>query len=165
MLKRDLRSHKDALKELPEVPIFKPQARDKLPRPLKGLGGPRIQSTGILKVSADHVACMYWRDGPIFTDRSFYGFLFCVLKNGDLSPILEFHWHPSHKGFHCKTPCNTTLSYTNRFLLGAPELNLKTNARLDPKSSNDRLTLVIAFCDSCGISLPKADPTSQQLFT
>ena len=163
MLKRELRAHKDAPKQLAAVPVFKAQARNKLPRPFKGLGGPRIQSTGLLKVSSDHTAFMYWRDGPIFTDRGFFGYLFCVLANGDLSPIFEFHWHPSHKGFHCKTPCNTTSNFTNRCLPGAPEFSLTTNDKLDPQNEDDRLKLVIAFCEGCGIFLPDTDQNRHRL--
>jgi len=157
MKKQDLRAHKVAIKTLSGVPVFKAQARNKLPRPFKSLGGPRIESTGMLHVSPDHMAIMYWRNGPILTDRSFFGHLLCVLENGDLSPIFEFHWHPSHKGFHCKTPCRTDLDYTNRSLPGAPELSLKTSPTLDPKNNFDRLKLVIAFCKACGISLPSTD--------
>lgn len=164
MTPRDLLAHKLAPKTLKEIPDFKPQKRNKLPKPFKGLGGPKIQSTGMIDVSGDHVAIMYWRDGAILTDRSFYGHLFCRLAKGNLSPIFEFHWHPSHKGFHCKTPCRTDSNYTDRNLPGAPELSLKTNANLDPKSSSDRLQLVVAFCDACGISLPTNDAASKTLW-
>lgn len=164
MTPRDLKAHKTALKQLKEIPAFKPQKRNKLPKPFKGLGGPRIESTGFMDVSADHVAFMYWRDGPIFTDRSFFGFLFCRLANSSLSPIFEFHWHPSHKGFHCKTPCRTSNNYTDRVLQQAPELSLKTKPDLDPKNPSDRLKLVIEFCQGCGISLPDNDINSQALW-
>src|SRR4051812_2409389 len=107
MTPRDLKAHKDARKRLTAVPIFKPQKRNKLPRPFKSIGGPRIQSTGMIDVSDDHVVLMYWRDGQILTDRSFYGHLYCRLQNGNISPVFEFHWHPSHKGIHCKVPCKT----------------------------------------------------------
>lgn len=163
MTPRDLRAHKEAPKHLKVVPVFKPQPRKKLSKPFKQLGGPRIQSTGMMEVSADHVAFMYWRDGDILTDRSFYAYLFCRLANGDLSPIFEFHWHPSHKGFHCKTPCRTMNDYTNRGLPGAPELALRTNFNLDPKNHADRMKLVIDFCTWCGISLPDNDTKSESL--
>lgn len=161
---RDLRAHKAAPKCLKEIPTFKPQKRNKLPKPFKGLGGPRIQSTGLLDVSSDHVVLMYWRDGPIFTDRSFYGHLLCRLANRNLSPIFEFHWHPSHKGAHCKMPCRTDSDYTNRMLPGAPELALKSQRNLDPKIHEDRLKLVIEFCESCGISLPDLDANTKPLW-
>jgi len=164
MTPRDLKAHKEAAKHLREIPVFKPQKRNKLPKPFKGLGGPRIEATGMLDVSADHVALMYWRDGPILTDRAFYGHLFCRLANNSLSPIFEFHWHPSHKGFHCKTPCHTTNDYSDRTLPGAPELAIKTNPTLDPKRSDDRLKLVISFCAACGISLPDSDAKTKQLW-
>lgn len=164
MIPRDLKAHKTASKHLKEIPVFKPQKRNKLPKPLKGLGGPRIHSTGMIDVSDDHVAIMYWRDGPIITDRSFYAHLFCRLGSGDLSPIFEFHWHPSHKGFHCKMPCRTTSDYTNRLLPGAPELALKTSHDTDPSIQEDRHKLIIIFCELCGIALPDSDPKSKTLW-
>lgn len=160
---RDLRAHKKAPKRLESTPVFKSQARKKLPKPFHKLGGPRIESTGMIDVSADHVVFMYWRDGPILTDRSFYAYLFCRLANKSLSPLFEFHWHPSHKGFHCKTPCRTVNDYTNSVLSGAPELALKPTRQLDPKIYDDRMRLVIDFCKWCGISLPDNDAKSQSL--
>lgn len=164
MTPRELKAHKMAHKHLKEVPVFTAQKRGRLPKPFKGLGGSRIESTGMLNVSSDHIAFMYWRDGTILTDRSFYAYLFCRLANGDISPLFEFHWHPSHKGFHCKTPCRTASNFANRTLPGAPELALKTKPTLDPKSPTDRLELVMAFCQSCGISLPDLDPDTLSLW-
>lgn len=164
MTPRELKAHKTALKYLKEIPVFKLQKRGKLPKPFKGLGGPRIESTGMLDVSDDHVAFMYWVDVPIFTDRSFFGYLFCRLAKDNISPIFEFHWHPSHKGFHCKTPCKTSNNFTNRTLPGAPEMALKTKPTLDPKSHLDRLQLIVAFCSWCGISLPDKDADSKSLW-
>jgi hypothetical protein len=164
MTPHDLQNHKKAPKKLEKIPVFKPQARHKLPKPFKKLGGPRIESTGMMNVSADHVAFMFWKDGEIFTDRAFFAYLFCRLENNGLSPIFEFHWHPNHKGFHCKTPCRTEQNYANRTLPGAPELALKTNRKLDPKNHNDRLQLITRFCEWCGISLPDKDENSEVLF-
>jgi hypothetical protein len=163
MTPQDLRAHKNAPKKLQETPVFKPQARKKLPKSFAKLGGPRIHSTGMLEVSASHVAFMYWRDGDILTDRSFYAYLFCRLASGSLSPLFEFHWHPSHKGFHCKTPCKTLNDYTDRALPGAPELALKTDFKLDPRNAADRTKLVLDFCGWCGISLPDNDVNSATL--
>lgn len=157
MTPRDLLAHKNAAKHLPEVPVFKSQKRNKLPRPFAKLGGPRIFSTGMLKVSEDHRLLMYWRDGDLLTDRSFYGHLMCVLADGKLGSIFEFHWHPSHKGFHCKTPCQTESHYTERYLVQAPELSIKTHPETDPAKPLDLTKLVYIFCKSCGISLPKED--------
>jgi hypothetical protein len=164
MTPRDLKAHKETPKRLESKPVFKPQARKKLPKPLHRVGGPRIESTGLLNVSADHVMCAFWKDGQILTDRAFYAYLFCRLSDGALGPLFEFHWHPSHKGFHCKTPCNTTGDYTNRVLAGAPELALKTNHRLDPKNDDDRMKLVMIFCEWCGVSLPDNDANSHSLW-
>lgn len=164
MTPHDLKSHKTAVKQLKEVPVFKPQKRNKLPRPFNKMGGPKIHSTGMLDVSDSHVAFMYWRDGPILTDRSFFGHLFCRLANGSLSPIFEFHWHPSHKGVHCLTPCETDNDYTDRVLKQAPELALKTEKQFEPRNEEDLNKLVILFCKSCGISLPTKDSDTEQLW-
>lgn len=163
MTPQDLRAHKNAPKKLQTIPVFKPQARKKLPKPFNNLGGPRIQSTGMIDVSDTHVAFMYWRDGEILTDRSFFGYLFCRMANGRLSPIFEFHWHPSHKGFHCKTPCRTVSDFTDRTLPGAPELSLNTDYKCDPKEVTARSKLVFVFCRWCGISLPNKDVNSATL--
>ena len=164
MTPEELKKHKLLRKQLKRTPEFGPLKRNKLPKPFNKLGGPRIQSTGMLDVSDNHVVFMYWRDGSIFTDRSFYGYLFCRLSNGSLNPLFEFHWHPSHKGFHCKTPCQTTNNYTDRTLPGAHELKLKTK-QLDPKDNQDRNELIITFCNACGVSLPDNDPLSKTLWT
>lgn len=160
----DLKAHKKASKHLTSTPVFKPQARNKLPKPFRKLGGPRIESTGMIDVAPSYVIFMYWRNGQIFTDRSFYAYLFFRLPNRDLSPLFEFHWHPSHKGFHCKTPCRTTSDYSNRVLVGAPELALSTNHNLDPKIHSDRMRLVSDFCKWCGVNLPDEDKNSLLLF-
>ena len=154
MTPREIYQHKLAAKQLQKLPVFKPLKRGKLPRPFARVGGPRVHCTGMLDVSDTHQAVMYWRDGEIFTDRSFYGYLFCKLGNGSISPIFEFHWHPSHNGFHCKTPCKTEYNYTDRVLPGAPELNLKTYPDTDPKNPLHLTKLVYIFCKTCGISLP-----------
>ncbi len=159
---RDLKDHKSAPKQLSDVPQFKARAR--LKRPFKHVGGPRVSSTGILDVSSTHAILMYWRDGPVLTDRAFYGHLFCRLASGKTSPLFEFHWHPSHKGLHCKTPCKTENDYTDRNLPGAPELGITTKKQYDPKSPNDLKMLVMLFCKSCGISLPTSDSNTPSLW-
>lgn len=159
MTPRELKAHKLAAKQLKSALVFKPRKRNKLPKPFKGLGGSRIQSTGMLDVSDTHVAFMYWRDGPILTDRSFYAYLFCRLANENLSPIFEFHWHPSHKGFHCKT----TEDYTNRTLVRGPELALTTPENLDPKVEDHRFKLIFEFCNLCRIDLPTGDSNQHRL--
>jgi len=159
----DLKAHKQAAKKLMQVPVFKPLKRKKLPKPFATFGGSKVQSTDLLDVSATHVVFMLWRDGDIFTDRKFFAYLYCRLANGKLSPLFEFHWHPDHKGFHCKIPCKTTFDYTNRFLPGAPELALKTQKELDPRSENDRLKLIVKFCELCGITLPDSNSNAQRL--
>lgn len=164
MTPHELKIHKKAEKLLKVIPSFSLQKRNKLPRPFQKLGGDRILSSGMMEVSDSHVAFMYWRDGDILSDRSFFGHLFCRLANGDLSPIFEFHWHPSHKGVHCLTPCKTSSDYTNRHLKQAPELAIKTEKLFDPRVEVELNQLVILFCESCGISLPPKDTNSKQLW-
>lgn len=162
MTPRDLKAHKIAPKQLKDFPEFK--ARKRMQRPFKHVGGPRIFSSGILEVSDTHSALMFWRDGQILTDRAFFGHLFCRLTSGSSSPIFEFHWHPNHKGIHCKTPCMTENDYTDRNLPGAPELSIKTAFQYDPKKLDDLKMLVMIFCKSCGILLPVSDHNTKQLW-
>ena len=152
---KDLLAHKKTEKRLESVPAFKPMKKGKLPKPFRAMGGKRLFATELLEVSDTHWAIFIWRDGPEITDSLFLGYLFCKLSNGDLSPLFEFHLHPSHKGIHGKTPCNTELNYTNRQLPGAPELNLKSQVerQLDPRNESDRLILIDNFCNACGITI------------
>ena len=163
MTPKDLRAHKLLPKQLRSSPEFKLQKRGKLPKPFNRLGGSRIYTTGMLDVSDNHVVLMCWKDGEIQTDSAFFGYLHYRLANGDLSPLFEFHWHPSHKGFHCKTPCKTEINHTNRFLTMAREIKMQTK-NLDPRIHEDRLELILIFCDACGISPPDNNPTTESLF-
>ena len=162
----ELRAHKKLAKRLPEIPTFKllKRSQNKLPKPFKCLGGPRIRATSLLEVSGKHVVFFYWRSGELLSDRAFYGYLLSKSNQGELFPLFEFHWHPSHKGLHCKIPCKTVLDYTGRLLPQAPELNIKTPSELDPQIEADRLKLVTIFCNACGVELPDQDPLSGQLW-
>lgn len=153
MTPRDLLDHKRAPKWLAELPEFKPQKRNKLPRPFHRIGGSRIESTGLIDVSDTHVILFVAKDGVLLTDTGFYAHLLVRLNSGSLSPIFEFHWHPSHKSFHCKTPCRATQSYTDRTLAQAAELNMKTDPLIDPRKAEDRVKLVNIVCRACGIAL------------
>lgn len=79
--------------------------------------------------------------------------LFCVLENQSLYPLFELHFHPSHKGVHCKLPCNTENDYTDRQLPKVPELELMTAKELDPRIDAHRQQLIVQFCEACGIAL------------
>ncbi len=164
MTPKDLKAHKLADKRLEKMPEFKPHKRNKLPKPLDKLSTARIYSTGLMDVSDTHAIFMYWRDGAIFTDRSFFAYLFCKLQDNRLSPLFALHWHPSHKGVHCKIPCKTTLDYTDRLLPQAPEFALSTKQTLDPKNEDDLRQLIMQFCEACCITLPDADPNTLPLF-
>lgn len=153
MTPKELKHHKEHTKVLSDIPEFKPLKRGKLPKPLHRMGGPRLSATKIIELSDTHVAVFLWRDGQILTDTAFFGHLFCRIPNGTLYPLLEFHWHPSHKGFHAKTPCETEIDYTNRMLPGAPELALATQEHLDPRVESDRVALINEFCRVCGITI------------
>ncbi|MCM2493284.1 hypothetical protein ACVCIH_17795 [Burkholderia glumae] len=163
MKARDLTAHKNAHKVLTESPAFFPMKRGKLPKPFAKMGGGRLFCTKLVTVSSDHQVLFCWRTGEVLTDTAFYGYLICPLANGALSILLEFHWHPSHKGIHCKVPCGTDLDYTSRLLVQAPELRLKGDASLDPREEADRSKLIALFCSACGISLGPADHTSRQM--
>lgn len=154
---KELAAHKAAPKFLTSTPAFKPLKRGKLPKPLNKIGGARVHSTELIQVSDTHRAAFIWRDGETVQDTGFYAWLFCVMRTGALYPLFEFHYHPSHKGFHCKTPCKTTSDYTNRCLPGAPELAIKTPSQWDPRIESDRSLLLDAACRACGITLGGAN--------
>lgn len=160
MTPKELREHKNASKHLPSVPEFKKIKRGKMPKPFHALGGARTWATALIDVSDIHCVLFYYRDGALLTDTSFFGHFICRTRNG-LYPLLNFHWHPSHKGFHCKIPCDAQIDYTNRMLPGAPELALKTFPTLDPRNEDDRLQLIHQFCTACGITLTSSQPVEQ----
>jgi len=154
MNRRALAAHKSAAKTLSAIPKFAPLKRNTLPGQYKRLGSrPRVQATPLLNVSADHAVLFLWKDGEIFTDRHFYGYWILKLPGDRYLTLLEFHWHPSHKGFHCMTPCETEIDYTGRMLNNCPELSLSTVASLDPANETDRMHLINEFCRACGIQI------------
>ena len=157
MKRRDLAGHKISPKRLQDVPSFKQMKRGRLPKPFNKMGGPRYFATELISVSGTHSVLFVWGEGEILTDTKFYGYLVCGLQNGTFSPLLEFHWHPSHKGIHIKMPCETDLDYTGRLLPGAPELALKSVRALDPRIHDDRVQLITMFCRAAGIELGQAD--------
>ena len=165
---RELKAHKDAPKTLNSYPAFKPlnKKSNSFPRPLDALGRRKnAHATGLLSVSDTHSAFFLYRDGEILTDRAFYGFLFCHLENGSLYPLHEFHWHPSHKGLHCKIPCKTQIDYKGRQLVQAPEFNLSMVRPHDPANESDRNHLIRLFCKACGVTMePKDEAQQQKLF-
>lgn len=153
----ELVQHKAALKRLVSMPSFhKPKSGPKLPKPFHAMRGPRLHASGEVKVSEEHSVFFFWRDGDLLTDSQFFAWLMCVQENGQLHPLFEFHYHPSHKGIHAKLPCRTSLDYTARQLPQAPELNLKTHGNLDPRTEKGRLALIHQFCKACGIQIGPA---------
>lgn len=157
MTPKELAQHKTAAKQLLGRPVFKKLKRGKLPKPLHKMGAARIMSTDLLSVSATHQVVFMWRDGETLQDSAFMAWMFCVLENQSLYPLFELHFHPSHKGVHCKLPCKTESDYTNRQLPGAPELELLTTEGLDPRIETHRHQLTMQFCEACGISLAQEE--------
>lgn len=153
---KELQNHKRHPKAISEYPAFYPLSRknNKLPKPLDRLGRRKdAHGSGIIRVSDSHVAFFLYREGEILTDRAFYGYLFCELQDETLYTLYEFHWHPSHKGIHCKLPCRTSTDYAGRLLVQAPELQITKTSALDPSRDSDRKLLVEMFCEKCGIAL------------
>lgn len=130
---------------------FKKLKRNTLPPPFKRMGGSRAHTSGVLSVADDLRVLFIWRDGEILTDTSFYGYL--LRKDGDeLLSLFEFHWHPSHKGYHCILPCGVVGHAPNRLIpKSAPELDLihkqNLSPNLDPRIEEDRLNLINFFCE------------------
>ncbi len=150
----ELLAHKNTIKRLQTPPVFsRPQTGPKLPKPFHTMRGPRIHASGEISVSNSHRAFFFWRDGELLTDCAFLAWLMCSLDNGHLYPLLEFHYHPGHKGVHVKLPCLTQLNYTQRLLPQAPELNLRTAGFIDRRTEEGRLVLIYQFCKACGIQM------------
>lgn len=159
MTPKELTQHKNAAKQLRGMPVFKPLKRGKLPKPFHKMGAARLMSTDLLSVSDSHRVVLMWRDGETLQDSLFMAWMFCVLENQSLYPLLELHFHPSHKGVHCKLPCNTENDYTNRQLPKAPELELMTATGLDPRIDVHHQQLILQFCEACGITLASKEDT------
>lgn len=152
MKKKTLSLHKRATKLLSEVPAFNLSKRGKLPKPLHQIGGPRIHMTQLIPVAEKYCVWFMWKDGVTLEQTSFYAYLFHTVGESNLYPLCHFHWHPSHKPLHIKTPCGSDLNYTNRNLPSSNELNLsRHNKRFDPRIEQHRLELIEVFCQACGI--------------
>jgi hypothetical protein len=126
------------------------------------MGGPRLTTTGLLRVGPDYWAIFFARDGATLTDTVFLGYLMYELRSNELSPLFEFHWHPGHKGFHCKTPCRDDRDFTGRQLPGVLELAMNTRP-LDPRLDDHRQELVAVFCRARGIGLGWQDQRQRLL--
>lgn len=148
-----LKLQKKQPKRLPAKPVFKAMKKGKFPRPFSKMGGPRLSATDLIDVSPNHQVIFLWKDGQILTDRSFYGWLLKKVGTANLYPLLEMHWHPSHKGLHIKTPCEASNDYTDRQLPGAKELDIRTVKMYDPQVESDRAFLIGKFCEIAGIDL------------
>ncbi len=134
------------------VPTFHAVKRGKLPKPLHQIGGPRVHATNLIEVDPEYSVWFMWKDGDTLVESSFYAYLFSHVGEQDLYPLCNFHWHPSHKPLHIKTPCDSDLNYTNRGLPGCKELHLKNTGKvLDPRIEQDRLQLIEVFCMACGV--------------
>lgn len=153
MTPHELKLQKLAPKRLPVIPQFKPLKKGRLPKPFARMGGARISSTDLIEVSPAHEVIFLWKDGQILTDRSFYAWLFKKIAGDGRYPLVEMHWHPSHKGLHIKTPCNSVSDYTDRQLPGAMELSVGSRQVYDPQRDADRASLICTFCAIAGIEL------------
>jgi len=154
MTPKELRIHKLAEKRLLTIPEFRGVKQfSKLPKPFDRMKGRRWHTSGQISVGDSYRVFMIWRDGEELTDSSFRPWLTHVTSTESLYPLLEFHYHPSHKGVHVKAPCKTLLDYTDRQLPQAPELQLKTTLNMDPRTNEGRSMLVHLFCKSCGIRM------------
>lgn len=157
MSPRELAVHKAAPKRLMGMPSFKRLTRGKLPKPFHKMGAPRLQATSLIAVSDKHRVIFMWRDGETLQDAAFMAWLFFVQGEQVLYPLFELHFHPSHKGVHCKTPCRSDMDYNNRQLPAAWELNLATSEGLDPRSDTHRKQLMLQFCAACGITVTQEE--------
>jgi hypothetical protein len=158
MTPQELAKHKQAPKRLAALPAFKAMTKSaKKPKPFHKMGGARYQWTEVQAVSDIHRIVFIWRNGELRTDASFFAYLFYIPQSGELYPLTEFHFHPSHKGGHIKVPCETEYDYIERFLPGAPELQISGVDALDPRLDEHRSILIDRFCRAVGIKTGKDD--------
>lgn len=157
MNRSDLLNHRREPKKLYGRPEFIPVKKAKLPGALGRIRSKRVEATKMTAVSAEHSIAFWWKNGDILSDTAFYALFVKNLPGNRFFPLFEFHWHPSHKGFHCKTPCGSPLDYTDRMLPGAVEVDLKTDPMCDPRKPSDRDKLVCLVCRACGIMVDDPD--------
>ena len=139
MEKRILGGHKDAPKHLEEMPVFRAAKKGRLQAPYDRFKSKRLQMTDLIPVAEAYRVIFLWRTGDLLTDTAFYAHLLLSKPDDQLHPLLEFHWHPSHKGFHCVTPCGSSVDYSGRLLSGAArELALHTDPHADPACGRAR---------------------------
>lgn len=131
---------------------FKTVKRNSLPPPLSKVCGSRRQSTGMIPVADDLAVCFIWRNGEIVEATAMYGYLF-EISDGRYRPLIRMDWHPSHKGLHVLTSCETELDLTGRNLVGCKELALSKDHSFDVRMADDRARFVDVFCTTCNIRL------------
>lgn len=153
MNKTEIALHIKSTKSLIGVPSFKPLKKKTLKGGLSRMGGSRLSSSGYIEVSSEYLVVFIIKDGEVLTDTSFFAYLF-QLKGTDLYPIIEYHWHPSHKLQHIKIPCGVNIDYTNRLLPGAKELDCSRGIGMpDPRTNAGIMQLIESFCRVAGIAI------------
>lgn len=151
MDRKELRSIKSLRGKRLEAVQFKPVSRNKLPKPLDKLGGPRVKASPLYNVGHDLKAVFVWKTAPVKEQRQLYGFLFKEFPRG-LLPMVRLDYHPSHKGLHMLLNCEDERDLTNRGLPGCKELAI-TDKALDPDVEDDRNRFIALFCERVNIEL------------
>ena len=159
----DAKPLRDLIKEekvLQEKPKFYVGTHSRTyPKPLNLFRGTCCVSK-LLPVAEHQVVLFAYKRAAIEEDCKFYAYWGFLLTTGEYEPLMEWHYHPSHKGIHCKVPCETTLSYTSRQLVNAPELSVCLGKRPDIRTDWGVQEMIGLFCGKLNIRLPETSQTA-----
>lgn len=158
--------YKRMVKAIPEKIIFrKGKISKSYPRPLNAFKNSYWVSD-VLDVATNQVVCFAYKQSSSLVDSKFYAYWGLRNSKNELIPLMNFHYHPSHKGIHARFACKTTELFTSRYLVVAPELNLHKKHQPDIRTQEGINELICLFCKSAGIELPKENfPNQLSLFS
>lgn len=153
---RDLIKQEKVLQEYPK--FYAGTHSRTYPKPLNRFRGTCYVSE-LLSVAEHQVVLFVYKRAAIAEDCKFYAYWGFRLTTGEYEPLLEWHYHPSHKGIHCKVPCETTLVYTSRQLVNAPELSVCFGKQPDIRTEWGVQEMIGLFCKKLNIRLPEISQT------
>ena len=162
---QELSRLKKSQKIIRSAPIFqKGKCSKHYPKPLNAFSNTFLVSE-LIPVANDQFVVFAYRRNNEIEDCKFYGYWGTMHSENLFSPIMELHYHPSHKGIHIRVPCRTNKDYTGRSLVQAPELNIVPNQAPDIRTDQGIRQLICIFCKTAGIELlDTCDPDQPDLF-
>ena len=109
----------------------------------------------LLSVAPNQVVLFAYKRAALLEDCKFWAYWGFLLATGEFQPMAEWHYHPSHKGIHCKVPCGTDKDYTSRMLAQAPELSVCPQKMPDVRTSAGIDQLIGIVCEKLSIHMPQ----------